>query len=109
MLTLTQYITYRLGRTPKEQAINFLAKPFGAKSLTEFWHCWNPVWGYYLLYYCYRPLRNYFPRGLSVWLTFFACGLVHDLPFVIPAYLTSGQLPFFTLTVFFSLMGGLVV
>lgn len=95
MITLTQYINHRLGSTPQEQAKNFLGRPFGARSLTDFWHYWNPVWGYYLFYYCYRPLRKKLPRSASVFLTFFICGLIHDLPFALAAYLKNGTAPFF--------------
>jgi MBOAT, membrane-bound O-acyltransferase family len=109
MITLTQYINHRLGVTPQEQAVNFLAKPFGARSFTEFWQYWNPVWGYYLFYYCYHPLHKKLPRSLSVFLTFLICGFIHDLPFAIAAYVTNGKLPFFTITTFFILIGSLVV
>jgi len=109
MITLTQYIDHRLGNTPKEQAKNFLGRPFGSQSLSAFWQYWNPVWGYYLFYYCYRPLRRFLPRSVAVLLTFFFCGLIHDLPFALAAYLMHGTFPLFTLTVFFSLIGFLVV
>jgi len=109
MITLTQYINHRLGATSREQAINFLGKPFGARSPAEFWQYWNPVWSYFLLFYCYRLLRRNLPRWLSVVLTFFFCGLVHDLPFGILSYSTVGRPPFFTLTAFLTLNGLLVV
>lgn len=109
MITLTQYINHRLGSTSKEQAINFLAKPFGARSLAEFWQYWNPVWNYYLYFYCYRPLRKVLPRWLCVLLTFFMCGLAHDLPFCILSYAAAGRPPLFTITFFLSLNGVLVV
>ncbi|GAB4456672.1 MAG: hypothetical protein Fur0044_50450 [Anaerolineae bacterium] len=109
MISLTAYITRRLGYSAKDQAINFLAKPFGAASFTEFWQYWNPVWGYYLHYYGYRPLRKHLSRPIAVLMTFFVCGLAHDLPFVLLAYAGAGQPPLFTLTVFFSLIGSLVI
>lgn len=109
MLTLTRYIEQRVGTTAGEQAINLLAKPFGADSLAGFWRYWNPVWSYYLTYYCYRPLRDRMPRPLAVWLTFCICGLVHDLPFVASALLIRQRSASFTLTMFFALTGGLVV
>ncbi len=109
MITLTQYINRRLGITSQEQAKNFLGRPFGARSLTDFWHYWNPVWGYYLFCYCYRPLRKKLPRSASVFFTFFICGLIHDLPFALAAYLKYGTAPFFTITTFFVLIGCPVV
>lgn len=108
MITLTQYINHRLGVTPRIQAINFLGKPFGAKSLAEFWQYWNPVWNYYLCYFCYKPLRKYLPRWICVLLTFFLCGLLHDLPFIMLAF-AAGRPPFFTITFFLSLNGILVM
>ena len=108
-MTLTKYINHRLGNAPRAQAKNLLSRPFGAVSFAEFWQYWNPVWGYYLLYYSYRPLRKHLPRPISVWLTFVVCGLVHDLPFAIAAYLKNGSSPLFTITTFFTLIGSLVV
>jgi hypothetical protein len=107
-MTLTNYIEQRLGRTASEQAINFLARPFGADSFAGFWRYWNPVWSYYLGYFCYRPLRSVVPRPLAAWLTFLVCGFVHDLPFAAGALLGRDRGVSFTLTVFFGLTGGLV-
>ena len=40
------------------------------------------VYGYYLLYYCYRPLSRFLPPAVCSVLTFFASGFfLHDLPF----------------------------
>jgi hypothetical protein len=74
-----------------------------------FWRYWNPVWSYYLSYFCYRPLRRRVRRPLAVWLTFLVCGVVHDLPFVVGASLVGGVGRSFTLTVFFGLTGSLVL
>jgi hypothetical protein len=109
VMTLTQYVTHRLGTTPREQAVNFLRRPLGAKSLSGFWQYWNPVWSYFLLFFCYRLLRENLPRWLSVVLTFFLCGLLHDLPFGILSYAKAGRPPYFTITVFLTLNGFLVV
>jgi len=109
MMTLTQYVTHRLGTTPREQAINFLGRPLGAKSLSGFWQYWNPVWSYFLLFFCYRLLRKNLPRWLSIVLTFFLCGLLHDLPIGILSYAKVGRPPYFTITVFLTLNGLLVV
>ena len=107
-MTLTRYIQYRLGRTPGEQARNFLGRPFGADSPAGFWRAWNPVWSYYLSYHCYRPLTRRLPRWAAAWATFVVCGLVHDLPFVGGA-LATGAPPLFTLTTFFAITGGVAV
>jgi hypothetical protein len=56
-------------------------RSFGAKSFAAFWRYWNPVYHYYLYYWCYRPLRSFLPRPVALALTFAACGfLLHDLP-----------------------------
>jgi hypothetical protein len=108
-MNLTRYIELRLGRTPGDQARNFLGKPLGADSLAGFWRYWNPVWSYYLGYYCYKPLRSYLPRWAAAWATFVFCGLAHDLPFVAAAYASGAPHLHFTLTVFFAIVGALTV
>jgi MBOAT, membrane-bound O-acyltransferase family len=109
VVTLTKYIEQRLGSTASQQAVNLLARPFGADSFAGFWRYWNPVWSYYLTYYCYRPLRDRMPRPLAVWLTFLLCGFAHDLPFVAIAFLNRERRATFSLTMFFALAGGVVV
>jgi hypothetical protein len=81
-LTLAQYLRFRLGTTGGRTAwFNFFIKPFGASSFAQFWRLWNPVYGYYLYYYSYRPLSRVVPRPLAVLATFVLCGFVlHDLP-----------------------------
>jgi D-alanyl-lipoteichoic acid acyltransferase DltB (MBOAT superfamily) len=60
---------------------NFFIRPFGASSFAEFWRLWNPVYGYFLYYYSYRPLSRVMPRNAAMLSTFAACGfLLHDLP-----------------------------
>ncbi len=73
--TLTDYLVLRLGRDPSTQFRNFFARPFGATSFDRFWRSWNPVYGYVLLYFAYRPLRHVLPRALATLVTFMACGL----------------------------------
>jgi hypothetical protein len=81
-LTLTQYLRFRLGsRGGKTAWFNFFIKPFGATSFAQFWRLWNPVYGYFLYYYSYRPLSRVMPRAGAMLATFVACGFfVHDLP-----------------------------
>ena len=43
-----------------------------------FWRFWNPVFGYALGKYIYRPLVCQLPRPVAYILTFIACGLIHD-------------------------------
>jgi hypothetical protein len=76
---LRAYVEYRLGRKWKTQLVTWLTKTWGAASFDEFWIYFNPVYGYALSYWVYRPLRRVLPPLLAVWLTFVASGfLLHD-------------------------------
>jgi hypothetical protein len=81
-ISFSRYLSFRLGRRGGRTAwFNFFLKPFGARSFDEFWRLWNPVYGYFLFYFSYRPLRRVLPRPLAMLVTFIACGfLLHDLP-----------------------------
>ena len=81
-LTFAQYLRFRLGSKGGKSAwFNFFIKPFGASSFAEFWRLWNPVYGYFLYYYSYRPLSRVMPRTPAMLITFVACGFfLHDLP-----------------------------
>jgi len=79
-VTFGQYLNLRLGHGPVAW-LNFLIRPFGASSFAEFWRLWNPVYGYFLYYWSYRPLTRFLPRPLAMMITFAACGfLLHDVP-----------------------------
>jgi hypothetical protein len=61
-----------------------LARSFGARSFVAFWRYWNPVYGYFLYYWSYRPLRIYLPRPIALVLTFALCGfLLHDIVHIV--------------------------
>jgi hypothetical protein len=81
--SLPAYIERRLGSgVPLQQLRSMFTLSFGAGRPTEFWRYWNPVYGYYLYLWCYRPLHRWLPRGPALLLTFAASGfLFHDLPF----------------------------
>src|SRR6266542_3934717 len=81
-LSFARYMQFRLGASGGRAAwFNFFIRPFGAASFTEFWRLWNPVYGYFLYYYSYRPLSRLMPRWAALMTTFTACGFVlHDLP-----------------------------
>jgi D-alanyl-lipoteichoic acid acyltransferase DltB (MBOAT superfamily) len=81
-LSLGQYLRFRLGNRGGTTAwFNFFIRPFGASSFAQFWRLWNPVYGYFLSYYSYRPLSRLMPRSAAMLITFVACGfLLHDLP-----------------------------
>src|SRR5215471_11404482 len=102
-LTFAQYLRFRLGTAGGRTAwFNFFIKPFGASSFAGFWRQWNPVYGYFLYYYSYRPLLRVMPRVPAMLITFVACGLVlHDLP----AWLLTRRLLAPGATIAFSLFG----
>jgi D-alanyl-lipoteichoic acid acyltransferase DltB (MBOAT superfamily) len=81
-LSFRQYLRRRLGPVGGRTAwFNFFIRPFGAPSFAIFWRRWNPVYGYFLYYYSYRPLTRILPRPAAMLITFVACGFVlHDLP-----------------------------
>lgn len=75
-VTFTQYLEFRLGTDGGRSAwFNFFVKSFGARSFSEFWRLWNPVYGYILYYFSYRPLARVLPRPLAVLITFAASGV----------------------------------
>ena len=83
-VTLAQFIELRLGESDNFAVLlkRMLALSFGAGSFRDFWRYWNPVYGYYLLYYCYTPLGRILPRWLCVIITFACSGFfLHDFPF----------------------------
>lgn len=81
-----------------------LRQAFFANSFGQFWQRWNPLFSYYLLYSCYRPLSNFLPRSVAVILTFAVSGAVHDLAASLAIRALSVQ---FTAT--FVAWGGVVV
>jgi hypothetical protein len=86
----------------RRQLPNVLLRPVGASSPADFWRYWNPVYGYALYYWSYRPLRRVLPRPLAVWLTFVLCGFVlHDLV----GWAASGQRRYPEMTVIFAVLG----
>ena len=99
-MTLEEYIEYRTGENKISLIVrNMLVKPFYSSSLRSFWKYWNPGFGYYLLYYCYKPIRNVFPHCISSIVTFLICGLLHDLIYIIPMLMMNGSgfiFPFIT-------------
>jgi hypothetical protein len=81
-----------------------------ARSFSEFWRFWNPVYGYVLLFFIYRPLRRHVPRPVAVYLAFLASGfLLHDLPFNLSADLFLGRIGIPAVTLLFALFGALTL
>ncbi|MCX2745338.1 acyltransferase [Mangrovivirga sp. M17] len=101
-MTLTDYIKKRNGvsiGSPKSLRNN-LYRSLGSKNFSTFWNYWNPIFGYYLGKFIFKPLKRFLPVALSLLLTFIFCGLIHDA--VTTIY--RGELSFF-FSIWFLIMG----
>ncbi len=80
-MTLSDYILRRNGVPlgAGDSLRNMLSRSLGAGTFVEFWQYWNPIWGYYLGMYIFKPLKSILPASLSLVITFVACGFIHDL------------------------------
>ena len=58
---------------------NMFQRALGAGSFTQFWHYWNPVWGYYLSRNVMKPASSFLPVWLAVLITFAVSGGLHDI------------------------------
>lgn len=79
-MTLKEYIKKRNGvsiGSPKSLRNN-LYRSLGAKNFSKFWNYWNPIFGYYLGKFIFKPLKKIFPVSIALILTFIFCGLIHD-------------------------------
>ncbi len=104
--SLNAYLERLLGHGSATQARTWLLRSFGARSFSEFWRYWNPVYGYFLHYYCYKPLRRRLPRPAAVWLTFVACGFfLHDAP----GWMLARHVRFPEMTAIFMVFGAGVI
>ncbi len=76
-----QYEQRKLGyrKNPVMGLLYMCRQSFTSDSFAGFWRNWNPLFSYYLLYYCYRPLRKRLPRLLALTGTFALSGAIHDL------------------------------
>ena len=79
-MTLAQYISKRNGVPLGHSASlgNMFYRSLGAGSFALFWSYWNPIFGYYLGKYVFKPFKNVLPSAISVILTFIICGALHD-------------------------------
>lgn len=103
-----QFLVQRLGepRHVVRFVGNWFLRPLCAPSFPAYWRYWNPVYGYVLLFYVYRPLRRFLPRPAAVCLTFLVSGfLLHDLPFSLSADLARGKMPVPAVTILFAIFG----
>lgn len=79
-MTLTDYIKKRNGvsiGSPRSLRNN-LYRSLGSKNFSTFWNYWNPIFGYYLGKFIFKPLKEFFPVSLALLFTFIFCGLIHD-------------------------------
>jgi hypothetical protein len=101
-LSLEDYIELRLGRGARRQAVNWFTRSWGAPSFADFWVFFNPVYGYGLSYFVYRPFRRFLPRYVAVFGTFLVSGFVlHDAV----GWLLARQIRFPEMTLVFGLFG----
>ena len=80
-MTLAEYVLKRNGVPlgASGSLLKNLENAFGADSNASFWKYWNPIWGFYLAKYIYRPLNRYLPTTVSSIATFAVSGALHDL------------------------------
>lgn|GEM_PF-160387 len=106
-LTLSEYVRRRNGVPLGSSGAlrEMLKRSLGAKSFTVFWQFWNPIFGYYLGRYVYRPSRSLgLPSVIAIIITFCVSGAIHDLA----ATAVSQQLIFVCTPAFFFMAVGLL-
>lgn len=105
-MTLNEYIKKRNGVSigSSKSLRNNLYRSLGAKNFSTFWNYWNPIFGYYLGKFVFKPFKVIFPVAISLMLTFIICGLIHDAVTTI----FRGKISFF-FTIWFSIMGFVVL
>jgi hypothetical protein len=81
-----------------------LYRSFASSSFKRFWNYWNPIWGYYLGYLVFQPLKKRLPDAIALVVTFGISGAVHDL--AVSLFLWRST---FIFTPWFTLMGAMVV
>ncbi|WP_184176705.1 MBOAT family O-acyltransferase [Rhabdobacter roseus] len=102
MMNLEEYTYYRTGTTKISLVIrNMFLKPFVSSSFRSFWKYWNPSWGFFLLYYCYKPIKTIFPHWVALMLTFLMSGLIHDMIYILPMLMKEIKFIFPFITVWF--------
>lgn len=101
-MTLTEYVHKRNGVTigSSKSLRNNLYRSLGAKNFSTFWNYWNPIFGYYLGKFIFKPLKKILPIGVALLFTFIFCGMIHDVVTTIFRWKMS---LFFT--IWFSIMG----
>lgn len=77
---------------------NNLTRSLGASNFANFWIYWNPIFGFYLGNFIFKPLKKFLPELLALIVTFVFCGLIHDL---VTTLVRGSASLFFTLWFFF--------
>ncbi len=79
-MSLNDYIKKRNGVAigSSKSLRNNLYRSLGSKNFSTFWKYWNPVFGYFLGKFIFKPLKNVFPVMIAFLLTFVFSGLIHD-------------------------------
>ena len=101
-MTLNEYIRKRNGVPigSAKSLQNNLYRSLGAKNFSAFWNYWNPIFGYCLGKYVFKPLKKEIPVVIALLCTFICCGLMHDL--ITTIYRAKISLFF---TIWFTIMG----
>ena len=96
-MTVDKYVSFRLGPGSVICMVwNMFWRSFTAPTLSAFWRYWNPGYGFFLLNYCYGPLRKHVPHSIALILTFSSCGFfAHDCLALIPASFMGNKSLFF--------------
>ncbi|MDF2157120.1 MBOAT family O-acyltransferase [Algoriphagus sp. CAU 1675] len=80
-MTMAEYVLKRNGVPLGESNSlrNMLLRSLGAKNFAEFWNYWNPIFGYFLGYKIFKPIKTILPDSMAFLTTFLVSGLIHDL------------------------------
>ena len=77
-----------------------LVRSLGAGSFVEFWQYWNPIGGFYLSTYVFKPLKKRIRPASAFLLTFAVSGAIHDI-----AAMLINRKYHLLFTVWFSVLG----
>lgn len=101
-----QYEQRRMGNNGNSMPgiLYMFKQSFFADSFRKFWQNWNPLFSYYLLFYCYKPVRRLLPKWISVIIAFGISGVIHDIAAIIAL-----SRPYFLFTLTFVLFGLFVI
>ncbi len=104
-MNLEESTYYRTGSTKVSLIVrNMFLRPFVTSSLRSFWKYWNPSWGYFLLFYGYKPIKTIFPPWVALIGTFIISGLVHDMIYIVPMMMKKVEFVFPFITVWFFIL-----